>query len=58
MVPSFSDFDDGNLQLFIQPENEGIPECAWDFYKSAESIPDHYYARAGFKKLPPGEGRY
>ena len=29
--------------------------CAWRFYKSAEAIPEKYYARAGRKKPKPGE---
>ena len=32
--------------------------CAWRFYKSAEAIPEKYYARAGRKKPKPGEGQY
>lgn len=32
--------------------------CHWYFYKSAEQIPEEFYARVGRAKPAPGEGRY
>ena len=38
-------------------EGAGKP-CSWNFYKSAEQIPEQYYTRVGRKKPARGEGAY
>ncbi len=39
-------------------DDDAARPCAWDFYKNAEQIPQHYYTRAGFEKPQPAQGRY
>ena len=38
-------------------EDAGKP-CSWNFYKSAEQIPEQYYTRVGGKKPARGKGAY
>lgn len=49
----------GSHPLWVTRYDEDSSKpCHWDFYKSADAIPEQYYSRLGKKKPPGGTGRY